>query len=116
MKKIKKQLFLFVMWVKCVPLLLHAQLEEGIKWTTGLTWPQVLEKAKKENKYIFLDCYTTWCGPCKWMDKDVYTNDTVGQFFNEKFISVKVQMDQTKKDDEYVKSWYYSAANIRSQY
>ena len=50
----------------------------GIKWVTGLSWEQVLTKAKTENKFIFVDCYATWCGPCKVMDKDVYPNDTVG--------------------------------------
>lgn len=90
--------------------------ENGIKWTQGLTWEQVKEKAKQENKYIFIDAYATWCGPCKTMDKLVYPNDTVGDFFNDKFISVKVQMDKTAKDDEQVKRWYADAASIDSQF
>ncbi len=36
-------------------------------------WSKVLKKAKKENKLIFVDCYTSWCGPCKMMAKDVFT-------------------------------------------
>src|SRR5688500_7757549 len=78
---------------------------QGIKWTTGLTWEQINQKAKTENKYIFLDLYATWCGPCKEMDKSVYPNDTVGLFFNNKFVSVKVQMDRTKKDNAFIQSW-----------
>src|ERR1044072_3274365 len=76
---------------------------QGIKWTDSLTWQQIKEKAKKENKYIFVDCFTTWCRPCKKMDKDVYTNDSVGALLNEKFISVKVQMDATKADNEFTR-------------
>ena len=28
-------------------------------------WEQMLKMAKKEKKMIFVDCYTSWCGPCK---------------------------------------------------
>ncbi len=69
----------------------HAQ---GIKFEENLSWQQLLDKAKVTNKYIFVDCYATWCGPCKMMDKDVYTSGKVGYLFNEHFISVKVQMDK----------------------
>jgi thiol:disulfide interchange protein len=44
---------------------------KGIRFEHGLSWAQVKEKAKAENKYIFMDCYATWCGPCKAMDKNV---------------------------------------------
>jgi thioredoxin-related protein len=90
--------------------------ENGIQWATGLSWEQVKQKAKQENKYIFLDCFTTWCGPCKLMDKQVYNSEQVGQLFNEKFISVKVQMDKTKADKEDVKNWYNDAEKIGKDY
>jgi len=88
----------------------------GIQWTTGLTWEQIKAKAKAENKYIFIDAYTTWCGPCKQMDKQVYPNDTAGNYFNPKFISVKVQFDKTAKDNEDVKKWYGDVGVIEKQY
>ena len=103
----------------CLPLKIIAQEDSnknGIEWTEGLSWEQVKEKAKKENKYIFVDVYTTWCSPCKAMDKNVYPNDTVGTYFNERFISVKVQMDKTAKDNEQVKSWYNDAALLSRQF
>jgi thioredoxin-related protein len=101
-----------------LPLLIHAQSEysKGIKWTTDLSWEQVKQKAKTENKYIFIDAYTTWCGPCKMMDKYVYSNDTVGDFFNEHFIAVKAQMDVTDKDEQMIKDWYDDAASIKAEY
>ena len=39
--------------------------KNGIYFENSLTWEQVEQKAKDENKYIFIDCYATWCGPCK---------------------------------------------------
>ncbi len=63
----------------------------GIKFQSGLNWEQVKEKARNENRYIFIDCYATWCGPCKKMDKEVYTSENVGNIFNKNFISIKLQ-------------------------
>jgi thioredoxin-related protein len=57
-------------------------------------WAEILEKSKKENKMIYLDCYTTWCGPCKWMAKNVFTNDTVADFYNSNFINVEMDMEK----------------------
>jgi thioredoxin-related protein len=95
------------------PFLLFAQTEsDGIKWAEGLTWNQIKEKAKEENKFIFVDAYATWCGPCKKMDKEVYTNKEVGTEVSQNFIAVKVQMDKTSKDDEQVKAWYPVAQSL----
>ena len=98
---------------------LRAQSEsfnKGIKWIGALSWEQVKEQAKKENKFIFVDAYTTWCGPCKKMDMEVYTDKNVGEVLNPQFVSVKVQMDQTPKDDEQIKTWYSTAARFSKQY
>jgi thioredoxin-related protein len=54
----------------------------------------VYSKAKKENKLIFVDAMTTWCGPCKHMAKHVFTNDTVADYFNSNFVNLK--LDQEK--------------------
>ncbi len=54
---------------------------------------EILARAKKENKMIYIDCYTTWCGPCKWMAKNVFTNDTVADFYNKNFVNAKIDME-----------------------
>jgi thioredoxin-related protein len=54
----------------------------------------VLARAKKENKLIFIDAYTEWCGPCKWMAKNVFTNDTVADYFNRNFVNYKLDMEK----------------------
>lgn len=89
---------------------------DGINWIKGLSWREIKELAAREKKYIFLDCFTTWCGPCRMMDERVYTNDSVGDFFNTHFVNVKVQLDQTNHDDQYIQSWYNDATVISKQY
>ena len=88
----------------------------AINWTANLSWQEIKQKAKNQNKYIFVDCYATWCKPCKQMDTEVYTVDSVGEYLNAEFISVKVQMDQTNKDDASIKSWYKTAKDIAKRY
>lgn len=57
-------------------------------------WNLAFEEAKKQNKPVFVDAYTTWCGPCKWMAANIFTNDTVAQFFNSHFINLKMDMEK----------------------
>jgi thiol-disulfide isomerase/thioredoxin len=58
------------------------------------TWDEILAKAKKENKPIFLDAYASWCGPCKWMAANVFTQNEVAEFYNTKFINAKIDMEK----------------------
>lgn len=89
---------------------------QGIKFEENLSWTQIQAKAKTENKYIFVDTYATWCGPCKVMSADVFPKKEVGDFINDRFISVKVQMDQTINDNELVNKWYTDAKFIGERY
>lgn len=57
-------------------------------------WKEVLEAARKENRIIFMDCYTVWCGPCKVLDRDVFTNDEVADYFNGHFVNAKYDMEK----------------------
>jgi len=64
----------------------------GIPFETG-TWDEVLTKAKKEDKIIFVDAFATWCGPCKTMSREVFTDPEVGDYFSENFINYKFDME-----------------------
>lgn len=59
----------------------------------GTTLEQASELAKAQNKLIFLDCYTQWCGPCKKMAKQVFPLEEVGAYMNPKFINLKIDME-----------------------
>ena len=75
-----------------------AQTEQGIIFSEGLNWEQIKNKARTEHKNIFIYVFATWCSPCKKMDKEIYTDKTVGVFVNKNFISLKLQMDSTRND------------------
>lgn len=72
--------------------------KEALKvWSVNfehLTWNEVLEKSRKENKPIFVDCYTVWCGPCKQMANVVFKEKKVAEYFNTNYINVKVDMEK----------------------
>ena len=59
----------------------------------GTTLEQASAKAKAENKLIFLDCFTQWCGPCKKMAREVFPQAAVGAYMNPKFINLKIDME-----------------------
>ena len=88
----------------------------GVHFVNGMSWEQVKEKAKTENKYIFLDCYASWCGPCKAMDRETYPKEKVGNYMNEHFISLKVQADTSKQDDDRIKQFYRDAHFLMHEY
>ncbi len=67
--------------------------QTGIDFSTE-SWKSILAQAEKEDKIVFVDAYTVWCGPCKKMAKEVFPQKEVGEFYNEKFINVQLDMEK----------------------
>lgn len=67
--------------------------QDGVKFE-DLTYEKALAKAKTENKLVFVDCYTSWCGPCKMMAKAMFPKKEAGDFFNPRFVCVKYDMEK----------------------
>src|SRR3984957_3342251 len=97
-----------------LPLLSIAQ-DKGVRFDHESSWSAIQARAKAENKYIFMDCFTTWCGPCRFMSTTIFPQQETGTYFNNKFISVAVQLDSTAKDADNVKSWYADGHNIAAK-
>jgi thioredoxin-related protein len=89
---------------------------QGINFENKRSWKEILAKAKAENKLIFVDAFTTWCGPCKDMAEQTFPSEELGSFVNDKFISVKVQMDKTPIDNEDTRNWYHDAQILEQQH
>jgi thioredoxin-related protein len=71
---------------------------KGIKFEKG-TFAAVKAKAKKEKKLIFMDCYTTWCGPCTAMTENTFPDPQAGEYFNKYFINAKFDMEEGEGED-----------------
>lgn len=66
---------------------------QGIEFFKG-TFEEAKAYAQKEDKLIFMDAYAAWCGPCKRMAKNVFPTKEAGDFFNENFVNVKMDMEK----------------------
>lgn len=66
---------------------------QGVNFES-LKFNEALAKAKKENKLVFVDCYTEWCVPCRVMAENVFSRQEAGDFFNSKFVCVKFDMEK----------------------
>ena len=66
---------------------------QGITFEHG-NFAAVCAKAKAEKKLVFIDVYTSWCGPCKYMAATVFKQDNVGQYFNSHFINFKIDAEK----------------------
>lgn len=72
---------------------LYAQ-ESGIHFSKDSLLSDALIKAKKENKLLFIDCYTVWCGSCKQLASQIFPQKEVGDFYNKKFINLSFDMEK----------------------
>ena len=92
----------FIVQFLCLALFSFGQSAgDGIRFIEGEKWENVLKMAQEQDKYIFMDCYTSWCGPCKALAKDIFTRKDVGDFFNANFINVKYDMEKGVGKDLY---------------
>lgn len=72
--------------------------DAGIQFAHG-SFQEVLGQAKAQKKILFVDAYTTWCGPCKWMSANTFPDPKVGEFFNANFVSYKLDMEKGEGPD-----------------
>lgn len=66
---------------------------EGINFISG-TWSEAVSKSKAENKPIFLDVSTSWCGWCKVLKRKTFTDKEAATYFNANFINVEIDAEQ----------------------
>src|ERR1700743_2296580 len=57
-------------------------------------WGEALKQAAAQNKYVFVDAYATWCGPCKMLKSTTFKNKKAAAFYNANFINVAIDMEK----------------------
>lgn len=85
MKKIISGIFVFL------SLMIFSQ--EAMQFQ-DLPFKEIIAKAKKENKLVFIDAYASWCGPCKMMERNIFTKKSVGDYYNANFINARFDMEK----------------------
>ncbi len=90
----KKIMTMWVMVCLVAANLTAQNTNEGIQFVEGKTFNEVLQLAKEQNKMVFVDCYTTWCGPCKMLSNKVFPQKVCGDFFNKEFVNIKIDMEK----------------------
>lgn len=68
--------------------------EKTIKFIEN-SWAAALKTAAAKNKYIFVDAYTTWCGPCKMLKATTFKSAAAATFFNENFVNAALDMEKS---------------------
>lgn len=84
----KKLFSLFILFIS-----LSVFSQESINFEKG-TFKEILAKAKKEKKLVFMDAFAVWCGPCKLMEKNIFTLRSVSEYYNANFINARFDMEK----------------------
>lgn len=91
----KKRILMAMAALWCLTLSMVAQNTDGIQFCKeGTKLAEAIATAKAEKKNVFLDCYTSWCGPCKMMARDIFPQKKVGDYMNPKFVCIKIDMEK----------------------
>ncbi|GAA4320381.1 hypothetical protein GCM10023149_19620 [Mucilaginibacter gynuensis] len=84
---------LFMLLLTTAPLLSRAQSTKGIVFMED-AWTAALKKAAQQKKYVFVDAYATWCGPCKMLKKTTFVDKTAAAFYNKNFVNLAMDMEK----------------------
>ena len=65
---------------------------QGVRFK-NLSFEEAMTLAIQEDKPIFVDVYTVWCGPCRRMSREVFMDKEVSDYFNANYICLKLDAE-----------------------
>lgn len=68
---------------------------DGVNFKEQEPLAEIIATAKAKNMNVLIDCYTTWCGPCKHMSSVEFPKKIMGDYFNANFLNYKEDMEKT---------------------
>lgn len=86
-QRLKKSLFLAAMFCAAASNLVAGPFSD-------LSFEAASKQAAKSNKIVLIDFYTTWCGPCKMLDKNTWTDPTVIQLLEQKTVALRIDAEK----------------------
>ena len=89
--RLLKYLFVSVILLGLTSFDLPQTEESGVNW---LTFEEAIALHEEEPKKLLIDLYTDWCGWCKVMDRETYSQEEIADYINENFYPVKFNAEQ----------------------
>lgn len=83
----------FVSILMLCAMALGVKAQEGVKFMEG-SFQEALEVAKAQKKMLFVDVYTSWCGPCRWMSEKVLQTPEAAAFFDKHVVCLKIDAEK----------------------
>lgn len=77
----------------CLSMVALGGFAQGVRFV-GCSFDEAKALASREGKLIFVDVYTSWCGPCRRMSKDVFTDESVGSYFNAHYVCLQLDAEK----------------------
>jgi len=88
----KIRIFFFLIALGFLSQTVNAQ--DQIEW---MKFEEAVEANEFQKKMLFVDVYTDWCGWCKKMDKETFTDPKVIEYINKNFYAVKLNAEDTER-------------------
>lgn len=86
-------ILLLVVFILSTALMETVSAQNAIDWQS---YTKGMNSAQKNNKAVFLHFYATWCSYCEKMEKESFQNDSIAEYLNNNFLSIRVDVDKER--------------------